>query len=222
MPLRRLADDVWVLDSNLRPGGFDLGARMTVLRLAGGLALISPLAIDDALAAELAAIAPVTAIVAPSLQHHKFLLAAKARFPVARVLAAPGLRKKRPAYPIDVELTDGGHELDAAVDQHLVRGMPALGEIVFLHRPSRTLIATDLLFNVETRHWLTRFYLNRTGSNGRPSRTLLLRFLTKDRAALARTRDELAAWPFDRLIVAHGRVIETGGQAALRAALADL
>jgi hypothetical protein len=221
MPLRSVAADVWTHDTDLRPGGFALGARATLLRLRdGGLALISPLPLDDALAAEIAALGPVTTIVAPSKMHYKFVPAAKARFPAARVLAAPGLRAKRPKLPIDAELSDGGHELDADIDQHLVGGMPALGEIVFLHRPSRSIVVTDLFFYMrECQHWLTRAYLKWGDALGRPAQTKLLKFFVKDKAALARTRETLAGWDFDRVVLAHGDLIERGGQAGLREAL---
>jgi hypothetical protein len=221
MLLRAVAPGLWTHDTDFRPGGFALGARSTLVRLTdGGLALISPLALDDALVAEIAALGPVTTIVAPSKMHYRFVPAARQRFPAARVLGAPGLRAKRPALPISAELEDGGHDLDPAIDQHLVAGMPALGEIVLLHRPSRSLVVTDLFFyQRECAHWLTRQYLKWGDALGKPAQTRLLKFFVKDRAALARTRETLAGWDFDRVVLAHGELIETGGPAALRDAL---
>jgi hypothetical protein len=222
MPLRQVAPGLWTHDTDFRPGGFALGARTTIVRLStGGLALVSPLTMDDALVAEIGALGRVTTLVAPNKMHYKFLPAAKARFPDARVLAAPGLRAKRPQLPIDAELSDGGHELDPAIDQHLVGGMPALDEIVLLHRPSRSLIVTDLFFfRRECSHWLTRLYLKWGQALGRPAQTKLLKFFVKDRAALARTRETLVGWDFDQVVLAHGEIIESSGPEAVREALA--
>jgi hypothetical protein len=43
-------------------------------------------------------------------------------------------------------------------------------------------------------------------------------FFVRDRAALARSIAELLTWDFDRIIVTHGRIVETGGRDVLRAA----
>lgn len=221
--LEPFAAGVWLRSlPGYRIGPFTLGARMTVLALAGGgLALVSPVGLDDAAVRELRALGEVRAIVAPSKWHYKFVPRAKALFPAARVLGAPGLRVKRPALPIEAELSDGGHELDAGVEQKLVGGMPALGEIVLLHRASRTLVVTDLFFHQrQNPSAFTRWYLRRSGALGRPAQTLLLRWMTKDRAALAATRDALLAWDFDGLVLAHGDCLAHGGRDALRSALA--
>ena len=58
----------------------------------------------------------------------------------------------------------------------LVRGAPKLGEMLFLHRASRTLVATDFVFLYpEPRGWLFRLYLGLTRSVGVPAQTLILR-----------------------------------------------
>jgi hypothetical protein len=217
--LRPRGEGLWTLDVPHRVLGLDLGARMTVVRDgAGRLVLVSPIAIDEATAGELHALGQVACVVAPSLMHYRFVPGVRERYPDARVLAAPGLAAKRPALPIDAEL-------DAAevpgLRQHLVAGMPGLNEVAFLHPPSRTLILTDLLFNFPTAEgWLLRTYLRLGRAYGGPAQTLLLRAMVKDRAALARSRDELLAWDFDRIVVAHGEVLEHGGPQALRQALA--
>ncbi|HEX6240133.1 MAG TPA: hypothetical protein VFZ61_04545, partial [Polyangiales bacterium] len=64
------------------PGNFQLPARMSVLPLRDGtLALVSPIPIDDALAAQLDRLGPVSLLIAPNLLHHLYLGAASQRYP---------------------------------------------------------------------------------------------------------------------------------------------
>ena len=94
--LVQIADGVHALETTLRVApGFYLPVRCTVLRMrSGGLMLVSPLAMDDALAAQVEALGPVEHLVAPNNLHHLFLDAAVRRWPAARVYLAPGLPTK--------------------------------------------------------------------------------------------------------------------------------
>jgi hypothetical protein len=44
----------------------------------------------------------------------------------------------------------------------------------------------------------------------------------RDRAAARRSLETILAWDFDRVVVTHGRALETGGREALRRAFAWL
>jgi hypothetical protein len=101
--------------------------------------------------------------------------------------------------------------------------MPVLEEVVFLHRPSRTLLLTDLAFHpTEASRPGLRFWcrINRVQHGFGP--TLMLRLFVRDRAALRASLDRVLAWDFDRVSVTHGEVLETGGREALRRAWAWL
>ena len=63
--LNAIADGVWVVPAPLRfMGIFAIGTRMTVIRAGDGLVLHSPIAIDEALKAEVDALGPVRHVVA--------------------------------------------------------------------------------------------------------------------------------------------------------------
>jgi hypothetical protein len=219
--LRPLADSLWVVDMPHKAFGVWVGARMTVAATGDGLALISPIRLSDEDVAAIHAAGEVKWIIAPNKMHYRFVPDAKQRFPTAKVLAAPGLMKKRPDLPWDGELMTESGALPVGLQPIRIGGMPALHEIAFLHTSSSTLVTTDLIFNITSSdHWLTRWYLKMGKAYGKPSQTTLEKFLVKDKAAMRATREELAGLPFDRVIVAHGDVIETGGRAALAEALA--
>jgi hypothetical protein len=216
--LRSLTEELHVLDVPFRISGFELGGRMTVVRLPErGLWIHSPVRIDAAARAAVDALGPVRFLVAPNLMHHLFLKDWAAAYPEARVVAPAGLRRKQPGLRIDVELTDTPDAGYAAVfTQHLMRGVPWLDEFIFLHRPSRTLLLTDMAFHIrESSSWLTRTYLRLCGAYGRLAPTVLLRAMVKDRAALRASMDTVLGWDFERVVVCHGEVIEHGGREAL-------
>ena len=51
---------------------------------------------------------------------------------------------------------------------------------------------------------------------GRFGPSLLERVMTRDRAAARESLEGILAWDFDRVIMAHGRVLPNGGRDALR------
>jgi hypothetical protein len=207
------------------PLGFRFPARMSVLPLgAGKLALVSPIPIDDALAAALAELGRVELLIAPNLLHHLYLDAAARRYPEARVLAPSQLRRKRPNLRIHTALDHGlPPELTAAVDVVPIEGAPALDEFAFFHRATRTLILTDLVFNVRRpRGFWAHLMLFIGGCHGRLATSRVLRLFVRDRTAARASVERLLALPFETLVVAHGDIIEQGARSQLEQALAWL
>jgi hypothetical protein len=219
--LRNLAENLWVAERPQRFFGLEVGARMTVLRLADGhLWLHSPVSLDAPLRAELDSLGPVRFAVAPNRFHHLYAGEVLRAYPQARLWVAPGVDRKRP----DLEFTDilgdeAPTEWKDEVEQILFRGRPFENEVVFLHRPSRTLLLCDLAFNFgEQTPAVTRFVLRLGGGYGRFGTTRLDPLLIRDRAAARQSLQQILSWDFDRIIVAHGNVVESGGGPALRAA----
>jgi hypothetical protein len=216
--MRQLDSEIWVAEAPLRFLGLELGARMTVMRLGGSrLVLHSPVTATDELVGQVRALGSVAYIVAPNRFHHRFVGQWQQAFPEASLFVAPGLERKRPDLPITGRLTD---EPDSGwvgtIDQALLGGIPSTNEVVFFHRPSRTLVASDLAFNVGPRSpGLTRAVFRMGGTYGRLSPTLLERLLVRDRAAFRRSLLRVLEWPFERVVVAHGEVSEKNGRAEL-------
>ena len=219
--LRALDRDLWAIEQPLRVRGLELGARTCVVRLAdGGVVVHAPGPDTAALKSEIEALGPVRALIAPNLLHHLFLADAARAFPQARVFAAPGLRAKLPALRVDEALGDAAPSLWAGeLDQCVVEGAPALGEVVFLHRASRTLLCLDLCFNVRRSTSLfTRAFMRVNGAWDRFGPSRLLRYtMLKDARSLRRSIDRILDWDFERVTVAHGDVLEHGGRDEVRA-----
>jgi hypothetical protein len=216
--MQQLHTDLWVTDSPLRFLGLEVGARMTVVRLPDSkLLLHSPIAATPDLVREVSALGTVAYLVAPNKLHHLFIGDWQQACPDAAVYVAPGLDTKRDDLKIAGILGDEPEPgWKDVVDQVFLSGFPFANEIVFFHRPSTTLIATDLAFNVgDSSPPLTRLFFRLAGIFGRLSPTLLERALVRDRTAFGDSLKQILDWPFDRVVVAHGDVCEQGGREEL-------
>ncbi|MDP6980014.1 MAG: DUF4336 domain-containing protein [Myxococcota bacterium] len=213
--MRQLDTDMWVTESPLRFLGLEVGARMTVVRLPDGrLWLHSPVSATPELVREVEALGPVAFLIAPNRFHHLYVSEWKEACPDALVYVAPGLETKRSDLDLAGVLSDEPEPgWKDAIEQVALGGMPMMSEVVFFHRPSATLIVTDLAFNVGPDDApLTRFFFRLNGAYGRVSATVLERLLARDRTKLRQSFERMLEWPFERIVVAHGDVSESGGR----------
>jgi len=222
--LQQIAPDIHGATSEIKmPGGVHFPLRMTIVCLPdGALWLHSPIRIDDALAAEIERLGKVSYLVAPNCFHHLFVKKAQRRWPDAKIYAAPGLEKKRPDMPIEAGLTEQAPEVWSDVmNQYVVEGVPKLGEVVFLHKPSKTLIVTDLLFNiVEPKGWQSKLAFTLAGVKGRFAQSRLIRTVTKDRKRAGEVCRGILAQDFERVVVTHGEIVTEDVKARMEKGLA--
>ncbi len=228
--LRPVAEDVWIVEGGVirmavGPLGVPFTTRMTVIRLGdGSLLLHSPSEPVPELLGAISALGPVAHLVSPNRLHYAFIPAWQQAFPDAIAWASPGVRRRAAsqgvAVSFDADLEDAPPGAWAAdVDQLIFRGSPLLAEVVFFHRPSRTLVLTDLI----QAHELDRLPplarpLVRLGAaahpDGQTPLDLQLSFLLgrgRARADLAR----MLAWNPERVVFAHGRWFHDNGRAQL-------
>lgn len=219
---RSLDKDLWVIDHPFKmAGAIELGTRTTLVRLAdGGLWLHSPGPLTPGIQTWLEQNGPVRALVAPNQFHHLFLAETAAAFPDAKVYGPEGLQAKlsdKAALDRLQTLTPQTAWADD-LDALLIAGCPLMNEWAFLHASSKTLVLTDLAFNFQSSEsFITRLFLRLNGALGHFGASRLARaVMIKDRS-LARTAVEhILSWDFDRVIVSHGEVLESGGHDALR------
>lgn len=223
--LTKLDEDLWVARRPLKLIVGDIGARMTVIRLPDGALLVhSPVPLDADTRIALDALGPVRWVLGPCVQHHFSLPDFAAAYPDVRLLAAPGLAEKRRDLKFAHVLTDDVElPLGGAVEHHVFQGAAILNEVVLLHRPTRTLVLTDLAFNLPPgARNEARLFHRLVGATGRFGPHRVVRLGIRDRAAAARSLEHVLGWDFDRVIVSHGEVLESDGKAAMRAAFAFL
>ena len=219
-----VAGRLWTCWRPLRFYGIAMGTRMTVCRLSSGALWVhSPVSLDASLVAALRALGPVRWVVAPNRLHHLWLLDFARAFPEAELYASPLLPPRRPDVRFAGVLGDAPEPAWAGeLDQALLTGQRWLDEVVFHDRAARTLLVTDLCQEGH-RGWprLSRLAARIGGiwqrhAPPRDVRWLLRRHLAETRRLIER----IVAWDFDRMILAHGRLVEGGAQELFRRAYA--
>lgn len=229
--LKPVADDLWIVDGpviGMAYFGFHLPftTRTTVVRLGdGGLWLHSPTPPDDSLRREIDKLGPVRFLVAPNKIHYWWIGEWKERYPEATTWAAPDVRdcasKRVAAFDRDLGEVPPPEWRDE-IDQVSVAG-DFLTEVDFFHRPTRTLILTDLIENFEPARitcWHMRLLMKLGGvadPDGKMPYDLRVTFL-RHKADFRAAVETMLTWQPARIVLAHGRWYDRNGEAELRRA----
>lgn len=215
-------------------GFVDLPARSTLIRVhePGFSILVSPL--PTMTVESMRELGQVDLIIAPNLFHHMGLSRAVRAWPSAELWGPVGLQKKRPdlhfSRLIDAHqshsLTDRG-SLDWPLKNWIeiipIQGIDRFQEWVFYIPSLKTLICTDLVFNLTSvRGFRAKAVFGLFGTYRRLAVSRLLRFLVNDSLKLSRSIDLLLGLEIEKVIMAHGEVIDCEGGARLRVALEKL
>jgi hypothetical protein len=220
--LREIDRDIWVAERPLRYFGLSVGTRMTVIRLSSGeLLVISPISIDDATVEQLDKLGTVSHIVAPNLYHYLFATDFQKLYPNALFWAAPGLDTKKPDLKIDRTIDVNSSSLWTGIEHIFfdgfrtlaLNGFDLLNEFVFFHIASRTLILTDTAFHFDDSFPLvTQFATRIIGGYQSLSPSILEKIATTDKDKVSKSVDRVLNWDFDRVIMAHGSIIDRNGK----------
>lgn len=221
--LVKIAEGIWCAESGMKmPGGVRMNTRMTVVRSSNGKLFVhSPIRMDESLGKAIDELGEVGWIVSPNRFHHLFFGKCAERYPGARTFGPPGLAEKVPGLRVDEVLTDSApSEWAADFEQIVVQGAPKMSEVAFLHKGTRTLIVSDLFFNiVHPAGLMTKVLLTLMGTRGKLAKSRLWSTMTEDKAAFDASVRRVLEWDFDRLVMAHGDVVETEARAKARAAM---
>lgn len=225
--LRAIDTNLWVAEQPLRYLGLSVGTRMTVIRLkTGDLVLISPIQGNPSLFNQLNHLGPVRHLIAPNLFHHFFIESMQAHFPQAQLWAGADLQLKKPQLWVDHILQDGGGTLWGEVEYLPIMGMQTFGtngfsplkECVFFHAISQTLVLTDTAFHYDQSFpWLTQLATQVLGAYLRLSPSRLEKLASRDKLAIQRSIQRILKWDFQRVIVAHGSIVDHDAKAQLLA-----
>ena len=219
--LQKIDDTLWIAEDPLRIFGIALGRRMTVIGLPdGGLFLHSPWEMTADRKRRLLDLGPVRSIVAPGRFHDLYLDQALLEFPQAELHAIPSLFGRFTSRPNTFPLSDSPpSSWGEAIEQHAFIAGPFHSETVFFHRKSRSLLLTDLCFRLEDRGGMTRLAGGILGVYQKFSPTRDIRLWTLgERRLLRDSVERVLAWPFTRIIPAHGERIPENGRSAFEAA----
>lgn len=187
--------------------------RTTVVRLTDGrLWLHSPVAYSSTLAEALHELGRPAFLVAPNTLHHLHLSEWTKAHPEAAVYASPDLARRGGAvFGCAIPLSRPPQDWDGVLDSVVV-DLGSFIEVVFHHRPSRTLIVTDLMQTFEpqrVRGALQRTILRFGGAVGPNARASLeIRLAARGRRDRVRAALEIIrGWAPLRIVMVHGRPI---------------
>lgn len=196
--------------------GMNVPIRSLLVDAAGDRILISPVGTSE----ERAGVDNrLTALVAPSLLHHKFLADAIHRYQPNTLWAPPGFSDKHPDFaPVHVFGTEPW-PYAGVLDYVYLDGSPRTNEVVFFHRATRTLYTADLFFNIQRPEgFLTPVMFRLQGIYKRFAVIRARKHWVTDMAAFRRSLDQMFEWDFDRIVMSHGDVVDRDARAiALRA-----
>jgi hypothetical protein len=211
--LTSLGPGLWVAARSFTNELGVVSSRMTVVRLEDGRILVhSPVPIEHDLHSAVRNLGQVAALIAPNLFHHQFLSEWRLAFPEAKAFGVPGLAAKRSDFKFDGMLESGSApEWRGEVDQLLIEGIPEYGEGVFFHRASSTLIVSDLVFNYTPAQATS----DPGGADGLGPH-IRIRSAISEPNAVRESIGKVLRWPFERVIVAHGEVVESDGHERFR------
>nr|AEN94427.1 phosphatidylinositol 3-kinase vps34 [Philodina roseola] len=234
--------NIWTYEGSLTMlnGIFRLPSRMTIIRLAQSnrLVVISPFPPTNTIKTLIAEI--VQYIVIPNMHHTFWALPFLTEYPNAYLVATTGVRSNEKLNKrIHGYFTNDGviNNKDcpdsvsfewpyAEIDFYCFYNVQFIYEVVFYHRLSSTLIVTDLAFNyfefegqgIRAEGRLFRFYLWLADGYRQACVTKPFKFFFRKKIDLNKDDfDQLMRryHDFNRLIMAHGTVIQHEGYKAL-------
>ncbi|MBD2358325.1 DUF4336 domain-containing protein [Tolypothrix sp. FACHB-123] len=225
--IRAIDTDLWVAEQPLKYFGLEVGTRMTIIRLSGNqLMVISPIKMDNANINYLNQLGEVIYIIVPNLYHHLFVAEFQHYYPHAKLWAVSGLERKRPDLQIDKIISNNSINRIDGVEYILVagfntfdlQGYSALNECVFFHAKSQTLIVTDIVFHFDEKSPpKTKLLAKMLGAYNQLRPSLLEKFATTDKTKVKGSMQQVFSWNFERIIMAHGSIIEQHGKSQLKA-----
>lgn len=227
--LQAIDNEIWLADGErVNFFGFAYPTRSVIARLANQqLWIWSPIQLSDTLKAEVQKLGEPKFLVSPNKIHHLFLADWAAAFPDATLWGPQSTINKRTDLSFQTPLTDTPPtEWSEHLDQTWFNGSFAMDEIVFFHRPSKTVIMADLSENFSedfiASHWrpwqctLARWWGIVEGRGHAPLEWRLSFF---NRAATRRARDKLLAWNAEKVVMAHGEWQRSDGRQFLEQSL---
>lgn len=218
-----LPETIYIVEYPIRYGGINLFSRMTLVRLQDGkLWVHSPCQLNAELKCDIDKLGEVAYIIAPGTFHHLFVSEFQNHYSDAETFICPGLEKKRQDLHFDWIL---GNRPDprwnSEFEQVAIQGARIISEVAFVHKGSKTLILVDLLENIGDNYthdaglllkfwWKAVFHM---WNNPKAAPEYQIGWGRKE--IVKKGMEKILSWDFDRIIIAHGNIIESNAKAVL-------
>ncbi len=222
-PLEPVAPGIWTTPRPQRFWGVETGTRMTLVELeGGGLFVHCPVALDRETRAEVERLGEVRAVASSSLYHHLYAGEWMRAYPKALFCACPGLDAKRADLTFGHVLGNEPHPLWAGELEQVFFSGRFEKEVVFFHNKTKTLITADALLNLSPQPSRATRVVAFLMGNTAPGKGYLEHLAVRDRRAARAEVERMLAWEIERIVLAHGGLVERDGRRVLREAYAWL
>lgn len=208
------------LESFVKMPIMNLHVQSVYIETEKGKILISP---GSQLTAEqLESLDHVTDIVAPNLYHCAGIKKASKVFPDAKLWGPLAADKVKPNIQWEDILTEQSWPYQNELQMLMIEGMPKVNEVVFLHKETKSLIVTDLCFNmVDVKGFGAWIILKLFGTYKKLAISKFFLNGSKDKTATKQSLDRLLSFDFENIIVSHGENVIGGGKEKLKEALSE-
>lgn len=221
--MKKIAENIWIFDGGSVPFyTLPYSTRMTVVRLScGALWVHSPIKLEDELQKQVDDLGPIRYLIAPNKFHHLFLKDWQQRYPDAQVFGTKEVQDKRKDIAFNGVFTPQFESpWIKEIEQVLFTGSRGMEECIFFHKPSHTLIVTDLIenFSPESFSPFKRLLAKRAGilaPDGKMPLDWRLSFLFSKSEARAHM-EKILSWQPQTIIMAHGLVVISEAESFLR------
>lgn len=242
MVFRDILPNLTTLSSPFNRAGLcKIGGRATIIKLqTGAIAVFSPVALTDDVQSKIQSMGNnVKYISAMDIEHHIFVTPWANAYPQAEVIGMEGLPEKREKDPAtkgikfshvftqsnkkDMRISE---EFDNEFEYEYMHSH-SNQELVYYHKPSKTMIQADFIFNLPAHEQYSKSAESATSGiitklanslmNTRNDIIWQRRFVwyfagSKDRAGFSESVNRMKQWDLQRIIPSHGDVIESGAQ----------
>jgi hypothetical protein len=224
-----------------RYGLMKVGGRATIIKLrTGALAVFSPVALTDDVRSKVESMGNnVKYISAMDIEHHIYLTPWAKAYPQAEVIGMEGLPEKREKDPAtrgikfahvftksnkrDMRISE---EFDDEFEYEYIHSH-ANKELVYYHKPTKTMIEADFIFNLPAHEQYSKSGESATSGiltklfnslmNTKNEAIWQRRFIwylagSKDRVGFSESVNRMKRWDLQRIVPSHGDVIESGAQ----------
>lgn len=209
-------------ESEIKMPVMKLPVRSTVIQSSRGVIVISPIDFSADQLQQIQHLGEVTELVAPSVLHHLHMQKAMQHFPKAKVWGMPGLKEKRSDIKWDYFFTLDSWPYQNEIEAIAIQGVPGMAEVALFCKDIRTLIVTDLVFNLQQAEGLGAAVLLRIlGTHKRFAVSRLLGRFMKDRSAFKASLDQILQKSFDQIVMGHGQIVTGNGRQLFEQALRE-
>ncbi|MDD9951962.1 MAG: DUF4336 domain-containing protein [Zetaproteobacteria bacterium] len=212
MELIQHSESIWTYEFQQKIAflpGIYFPTRSTIIRLKSqDLAIISPGPFDIETADRIRNLGSVKHLIAPNKFHHLYLHHAAKTFPNAKVYGPRGLSSKNKSLLNILSPLETTHQnISEELEWYSILGNSYLDEWVVIHRCTKTLIVTDLLFNMGKQNsLLTTCLLKAVGCYCRIGQSKIWRMTTRDKVAYKKSLLHLTEKEWTSVIMAHGEI----------------